>query len=368
MVYRPIGLSEARFDRRKKFSVGHKDSDKQLYRIEGPNRTHIVCRIYVMQGTKKQLSLKDIQGKYASNGTAVSPAILRKLQRDPRAGARTLYKILARRYEDQKKERNRVDAMLHFERLLWKAGIEQIAGVDEVGIGTLAGRVVAAAVVFPPGVEIEGVDDSKVLDEESRERLDRQIRAKASAFAIGRVEVEDIDRINIYHAGIRAMQLALTSLPIAPQHILVDSRTVPGFTQPQNSFDKGDGINFSIASASIVAKVYRDRLMTKLDVKYPGYGFANHKGYATPEHQRAIRELGPCPLHRRSFDYIRELCGEYCDLYYSLKQEGYSCPGRVELSEWESKVKIAAASLSLNENKKLHLMATRLWKRMANAG
>ena len=108
--------------------------------------------------------------------------------------------------------------------------------------------------------------------------------------------------------------------------------------------------------------------MTKLDVKYPGYGFANHKGYATPEHQRAIRELGPCPLHRRSFDYIRELCGEYCDLYYSLKQEGYSCAGRVELSEWESKVKIAAASLSLNENKKLHLMATRLWKRMANAG
>src|SRR5207253_2261864 len=196
----------------------------------------------------KQLSLKEIQEKYASGNSAVSSAILRKLQRDPRAGARQLYRVLERRYEEQKKERNRLDAMLHFERLLWKAGIQHIAGVDEVGIGPLAGPVVAAAVVFPPGVEIEGVDDSKALDEESRERLDTQIREKATAFAIGRVEVEDIDRINIYHAGIRAMQLALTSLPIAPQHILVDSRTVPGFTQPQNSFDKGDGINFSIAA------------------------------------------------------------------------------------------------------------------------
>src|SRR5438105_3718479 len=306
----------------------------------------------------KQLSLKEIQEKYASGNAAVSSAILRKLQRDPRAGARRLYKVLSKRYDGQKKERNRLDAMLHFERLLWKAGIQHIAGVDEVGIGPLAGPVVAAAVVFPAGVEIDGVDDSKMLDEESRNHLDKEIREKASAFAIGLVDVEEIDRINIYHAGIRAMQLALSSLPVAPQHILVDSRTVPGFTQPQNSFDKGDGINFSIAAASIVAKVYRDRLMTELDSKYPGYGFASHKGYATPEHQRAIREFGPCPIHRRSFDYIRELCGQYCDLYYSLKQEGYSCASRPELTEWESRVKTAAEKLSVNENKKLHLMAT----------
>jgi len=316
----------------------------------------------------KQLSLKEIQEKYASGNSAVSSAILRKLQRDPRAGARQLYKVLARRYEEQKKERNRLDAMLHFERLLWKAGIQHIAGVDEVGMGPLAGPVVAAAVVFPPGVEIDAIDDSKALDEETRVMLDQEIRARASAVAIGMVEVEEIDRINIYHAGIRAMQLALQSLPLVPQHILVDSRTIPGFTQPQNSFDKGDGINFSIASASIVAKVYRDRLMTDLEAKYPGYGFANHKGYATPEHQRAIRELGPSPIHRRSFDYIRELCGEYCDLYYSLKDQGYACSSRVDLADWESRVKAAVEKLSLNENKKLHLMATRLWKRMANAG
>src|SRR5712692_4225287 len=139
----------------------------------------------------KLLSLKEIQEKYAPDNASVSSAILRKLQRDPRAGARRLYKTLARRYEDQKRERNRLDAMLHFERLLWKAGIEHIAGVDEVGMGPLAGPVIAAAVVFPPGTEIDGVDDSKALDEETRNRLDRKIRQEASAFAIGVVEVED---------------------------------------------------------------------------------------------------------------------------------------------------------------------------------
>jgi len=317
-------------------------------------------------GTMKQLSLKEIQDKYTA-GATVSPAILRKLQRDPRTGARHLYRVLAKRYDDQKKERIRLDAMLHFERLLWKAGIQRIAGVDEVGMGPLAGPVVAAAVVFPPGTEIDGVDDSKALDEETRVRLDVEIRQKASAFAIGVVEVDEIDRINIYHAGIQAMRVALTSLPVEPQHILVDSRTVPGFAQPQNSFDKGDGINFSIASASIVAKVFRDRLMTELDSTYPGYGFASHKGYATPEHQRAIRDMGPCPIHRRSFDYIRELCGQYCDLYYSLKDQGYACASRGELSAWEKEMKAAESQLSFNENKKLHLTATRLWKRMARS-
>jgi ribonuclease HII len=312
----------------------------------------------------KQLSLKEIQDKYGPSAAAVSPAILRKLQRDSRTGARRLYRILVRRYEQQKQERNRLDAMLHFERVLWKAGIHSIAGVDEVGMGPLAGPVVAAAVVFPPDTEIDGVDDSKALDEETRNRLDQEIRAKATAVALGIVEVEQIDQLNIYHAGIRAMQLALSNLPVAPQHVLVDSRTIPGLSQPQNSFDKGDGINFSIASASIVAKVYRDRLMVGLDATYPGYGFASHKGYATPEHQRAIREFGPCPIHRRSFDYIRELCGQYCELYYELKQQGYSAKTRAELFAWESSVKAAAGNLSLNENKKLHLQASRLWKRL----
>jgi ribonuclease HII len=317
-----------------------------------------------MAATLTQLSLKEIQERYADPRTVVSPQVLRKLKRDSRAGAQKLYKILAKRFEEQKQERLRLDAMLHFERVLWKAGIVHIAGVDEVGMGPLAGPVVAAAVVFPPGSEIEGVDDSKALDEETRIRLDVEIRERASGIGMGIVEVEEIDRINIYHAGLRAMQIALQNLPVVPQHVLVDSRTIPGVTFPQNSFDKGDGINFSIASASIIAKVFRDRLMVELDAQYPGYGFASHKGYATPEHQNAIREFGPCPIHRGSFDYIRELCGQYSSLYYDLKARGGRVTCRSEMTHWEEEIKAACEGLSEMENKKLHLMKNRLWKRL----
>jgi len=311
------------------------------------------------------MTLKELHEKYTDPAAAVSAQVLRKLQRDPRTGARKLYKALAKRFDEQKKERIRLDAMLHFERVLWKAGVVHIAGVDEVGVGPLAGPVVAAAVVFPPGVEIKGVDDSKALDELARKKFDREIRQKATAVGIGVVEVEEIDRLNIYHAGLRAMKLALESLPVVPQHVLVDARTIPGVPQPQNAFDKGDGINFSIAAASIVAKVHRDGLMTQLDALYPGYGFAGHKGYATAEHQNAIRELGPCPIHRRSFDYIRELCGEYCDLYYEMKARGARISSRAEMSEWEKAVNACAGRLSGMESRKLHLMKNRLWKRLS---
>jgi ribonuclease HII len=310
------------------------------------------------------LSLDEIRERYADPTTAISGQVLRKLQRDPRAGAQKLYKSLTKRAYEQKKERLRLDAMLHFERLLWKQGVVHVAGVDEVGMGPLAGPVVAAAVIFPPNTEIKGIDDSKALDEETRLRLDAQIRKSAAAVGIGVLQVEEIDRLNIYHAGLRAMQLALGNLSIAPQHVLVDSRTIPDVIQPQSSFDKGDGINFSIASASILAKVHRDRLMTELDALYPGYGFASHKGYATQEHQNAIRELGPSPVHRRSFDYIREICGEYCDLYYDLKARGARIASREEMTKWEAELKTCTERLSEMEIKKLQLMKGRLWRRI----
>ena len=310
------------------------------------------------------MPLKEIQEKYSSPGVPISPQILRRLQRDPRAGAQRLYRMLSKRFEDQARERRRLDAMLHFERVLWRAGIVNIAGVDEVGLGPLAGPVVAAAVVFPPGTEIEGIDDSKALDEDARQHLDREIRTRASGIGIGVVGVEDIDRMNIYHAGLHAMQSAVSLLPVLPQHVLVDSRTIPNLPQPQNSFDKGDGLNFSIAAASIVAKVYRDRLMTDLDASYPGYGFAYHKGYATPAHQEAIRKLGPCPIHRKSFDYIRELCGEYSDTFYALKHEGYGIGSRSALSALEIRIDECRSRLSLMEHKKLLLMVSRIWKRL----
>ncbi len=315
--------------------------------------------------TLAELSLKALQEQYRDPGAAVSAQVLRRLQRDSRTGANKLYKVLEKRFQAQRKERLRSDSMLHFERILWRAGVQHIAGVDEVGMGPLAGPVVAAAVVFPPDTEIAGIDDSKALDEKSRRRLDQDIRAKAIAIGLGIVEVADIDRLNIYHAGLHAMKLALANLSVVPQHVLVDSRTIPDVVQPQSSFDKGDGINFSIASASIVAKVARDRMMTELDENYPGYGFASHKGYATQEHQNAIRELGPCPIHRRSFDYIRELCGEYCELYYDMKARGARIRSRGELAHWESEIKLCAERLSEMENKKLHLMKTRLWKRVS---
>jgi ribonuclease HII len=312
-----------------------------------------------------QLSLKQMQDHFADPAVAISGQTLRQLQRDPRTGAQKLYKVLLRRSEEQRRERLRLDAMLHFERLLWKAGVVHIAGVDEVGVGPLAGPVVAAAVVFPPNAEIEGIDDSKALDAQRRVQLDVEIRAAAAAVGIGVVEVEEIDRLNIYHAGLRAMQLALGNLGIVPQHVLVDSRTIPDVRQPQNSFDKGDGINFSIAAASIVAKVYRDRLMTELDARYPGYGFAGHKGYATREHQDAIRELGPCPIHRRSFDYIRELCGQYSGLFYELKARGALIVARADMAAWEQELKASAEQLSEMEHKKLQLVRGRVWKRIS---
>src|SRR5215831_15413100 len=137
-----------------------------------------------MAATLTQLSLKEIQERYADPRAVVSAQILRKLQRDPRTGAQKLYKTLAKRFGDQKHARLRLDAMLHFERVLWKAGIVHIAGVDEVGMGPLAGPVIAAAVIFPPNTEIEGIDDSKALDEETRVRLSEVIRQKAAAYAI----------------------------------------------------------------------------------------------------------------------------------------------------------------------------------------
>jgi len=313
-----------------------------------------------------ELSLKNIQEKYSDPATFVPHQLLQKLRRDSRTGARKLYQVLLKRSKEQSNENRRLEAMLHFERVLWRAGITRIAGVDEVGIGPLAGPVVAAAVTFPPQTMIEGIHDSKLLDASTRERLDVEIRLKASGIGIGIVEIDEIDRVNIYHAGLRAMQLAVAALPDMPQHVLVDSRTIPGIQMPQNCFDKGDGINFSIAAASIVAKVHRDRLMTELDSVYPGYGFAEHKGYATPVHQAAIRKLGPCPIHRKSFDYIRELCGLYSGTYYDLKAEVSKVSSRAALVEWEKRVRTAKAQMSEMENKKIQITVRRLWKRISD--
>ena len=201
-------------------------------------------------------------------------------------------------------ELRRLEDLCSHERLLQQVGVTPVAGVDEAGMGPLAGPVVAAAVIMPVDALIDGLDDSKALRRQERERLDEEIRRRAIAVGVAAVDVADIDSLNIYHAGLRAMHLAVANLGIPPRHLLVDARTIPGLGIPQMAFVKGDARVYSIAAASVIAKVHRDRIMTELDERYPGYGFARHCGYATAEHRDALRRLGPCPVHRRSFTLV----------------------------------------------------------------
>ncbi len=192
-------------------------------------------------------------------------------------------------------------ALLRCERALWARGVEWVAGVDEAGVGPLAGPVVAAAVVLPRSFREPGIDDSKRLSPTRRERLAARIRSEACGVGIGVVEVEVIDRINIYRASLLAMRRAVQALPFRPEWVLVDGRAIPDLDIPQQRIVRGDQRSYSIAAASIVAKVTRDAWMRALHEQYPQYGFARHMGYATPEHLRALELHGPCPAHRRSF-------------------------------------------------------------------
>jgi hypothetical protein len=158
------------------------------------------------------------------------------------------------------------------------------------------------------------------------------------------------------------MRRALEALPMRPQHVLVDARSIPGVDVPQNCFDKGDGLDFSIAAASIVAKVHRDGLMDELAREHPGYGFDRHKGYCTPEHQDAIRRLGPCAIHRQSFTFIRELRGEYSALFYELKARLYTAAAAADLETLEQELGASRDALSENEQRKLRLVLSRRWR------
>lgn len=202
-------------------------------------------------------------------------------------------------------EARRLSALLRFERALWRRGRRRIAGVDEAGVGPLAGPVVAAAVILPRGLRIAGVDDSKALTAAQRERLAADIQAAAVSWAVGIAEVVEIDRLNIYRAGLLAMRRAVLRLAVPPDHLLVDARVVPAIDVPQQPIIRGDALSFTIAAASILAKTTRDALMARLDREFPCYGFAQHKGYPTPMHLRRLRAHGPCSVHRRSFAPVR---------------------------------------------------------------
>jgi len=173
--------------------------------------------------------------------------------------------------------------------------------VDEAGLGPLAGPVVAAAVILPSGVRIDGAADSKVLGPRTRRELDREIHRRASAVGIGIATVDEIDRFNIYRAGLLAMRRAVEDLKPPPELVLLDARTLPNLPWPQAAYVHGDARIQCIACASIVAKVLRDGMMAEYDLRYPDYGFGSHKGYCTAAHREALERLGPSPIHRRSF-------------------------------------------------------------------
>ena len=197
-------------------------------------------------------------------------------------------------------------SLLHFESLARRSGYGCVAGIDEAGRGPLAGPVTAAAIVLPDGVELPGVTDSKKLSPGRRAELYELIISSASAVGIGSSDAGLIDEINILQATLAAMKQAVSGLALVPDYLLIDGISKVPLPIPQKTIKKGDSLSLSIAAASIVAKVTRDRLMVEYDARFPGYGFAAHKGYGCASHLAAIAQLGPCEIHRKSFRGVRE--------------------------------------------------------------
>jgi ribonuclease HII len=187
-----------------------------------------------------------------------------------------------------------------------KHGALRIAGLDEVGRGPLFGPVVAAAVILPRGCRLQGLTDSKKLTEKKRNQFDIEIRSNAVAWAIAAVDAETIDRINIRQASLLTMCMAVQQLTLSPDFLLIDGRDTIDWPCPQQAVIHGDAISLSIAAASVLAKVHRDRLLVDFDREFPGYGLASHKGYCSPQHIAALGRLGPTPLHRKSFHPVAQ--------------------------------------------------------------
>ena len=198
--------------------------------------------------------------------------------------------------------------LMKYEYELLQKGISLIAGVDEAGRGPLAGPVVAAAVIMPLDAFIEGVNDSKKLSAKKREILYEMITERALAVGVGIVGEKEIDTINILNAAKKAMAEAVNGLAVKPEHVLVDAVKIPGIEVGQTPIIKGDALSYSIAAASIIAKVTRDRIMVEYSKKYPEYGFESHKGYGSKAHIEKLKEIGPCGIHRRTF--IKNFVGE----------------------------------------------------------
>ena len=280
--------------------------------MRGCPRSRVAVRIPLMASLEELLAqpLAKLKELCADEQATIPRGLLEALECDPRGGARALAKQIRMRRRKNRMEGQRLRKLLQFETELWEQGFNLIAGVDEAGMAPLAGPVVAGAVILPKGYKLRGLTDSKkILDQAKREQLAAQIKADALCWSTGRAEVEEIDELNIYHAGLLAMRRAVEGLEIKPDFVLVDARKIPQCPAPQRGIIRGDLLSASIAAASIIAKTTRDAQMAELDKKYPGYGLAAHKGYGTPAHYRALKELGALPIHRRSFGPVRQRLG-----------------------------------------------------------
>lgn len=262
------------------------------------------------KGSDTQLpSLAELRRRYVDDGRRLPRDVEAALRADERTGCAAILAAVERRRRDNRAEGQRLRTMRRFEEALWHSGTQLIAGVDEAGMSPLAGPVVAGAVILPQDFRVPGVDDSKKLTPKTRERLAVIIKREAIAWGVGMTGPREIDEINIYRAGLLAMRRAVEALSVTPQHLLIDARPLRELNIPQQSIIKGDTKSLSIAAASIIAKTTRDRLMTELDSRYPGYGFAKHKGYPVAAHVAALQRQGASEVHRRSFAPVRRAMG-----------------------------------------------------------
>ncbi len=253
----------------------------------------------------KPLKLAELRRRYVDGARPLPAAVERALKEDPRAGAKAILAAVERRRRANRAEGQRLRHMLRFEQALWQAGIERVAGVDEAGMSPLAGPVAAAAVIVPVGFRLPHLDDSKKVDPATRERLAPEIKRRCVSWSVAFVEPDEIDRLNIYWAGLLAMRRAVEGLATRPEHLLIDARRIKEIDLPQERIVHGDEQSLAIAAASILAKTARDERMVRLDAEYPGYGFARHKGYPVREHLAALERLGACAVHRRSFGPVK---------------------------------------------------------------
>ena len=246
-------------------------------------------------------SISEIKNIYSKTDIKDLPDFIESFKNDDRKGVLNIVNSANKKYNAYLKELERLKTISYYENQCRKNGYKLIAGIDEVGRGPLAGPVVTAAVILKENDLIEGINDSKKLSAAKRESLYDIILNRAVSYAFGVVSAEEIDSINILQATYKAMLQALSSLSIKPDFVLADAVTIPGIDIKQQGIIKGDAKSISIGAASIIAKVYRDRMMDEYAKIYPEYGFEQNKGYGSQSHIEAIKKFGPCPIHRKTF-------------------------------------------------------------------